>query len=220
MPPLLAGLGALGLLFGLAVVASAGQPGEGILVARNGIRMNDDLWRVARAMRAATPSWVPVIITSGARSAESQAASMAYKVDHGEALSVVYDDRAAARLMALPKPVHREGAGPYAYDNVGPWAAEIRRLVAEGLLPARHLRVPPGALDLHTRTLSPAAVAELVAAAQRLGFHTLLETTPPHLHIDHFDHIAYPNGLAAAVGDRRGLPRRVRVDREQWRDAA
>lgn len=203
--PILAGLGAGGL-FGLVLVASTGQSGSGIgeLTIRPAARMNEGLWRVARAMRAETPSSVPIIVTSGARSPEGQAAAMAYKVDHGEALTVLYDDRVAARLMALPKPVHREGGSPYSYDNVGPWAAEIRRMVAEGVMEVWHLRNPPGGLDLHTRTLSPSAVRELQAAAARLRIHALLETTPPHLHLDRFDHIAYPQGLAVSG---RGLRR-------------
>jgi len=217
--PILVGVGGLGILFGLVVVANVGQSGQSyppnVLLARPGVRMTEPLWRVARALRGQTPAWVPVIITSGARSPEGQAASMAYKVDHGEPLTTIYDDRAAARLMALPKPVHRAGGGPYTYDNVEPWAAEIRVLLAEGLIPAKHLRVPPGALDLHTRTLSPAAVGALRAAVARLGFHGLLETVPPHLHVDHFDAVAYPEGLPVVGARRRGL-RRAR--RAEWRD--
>jgi hypothetical protein len=61
-------------------------------------------------------------------------------------------------------------------------AATLQAQVDRGLYVSRHMR--GDALDLRTRGLSTAEVGRLEDAVRGLGANTLLEQTPPHLHVE------------------------------------
>jgi len=137
------------------------------VTAGSEVELNPSLSFFLQRLRAAVPD-VPIHVNSGYRSPQAQARAMLAKVQMGENLSALYGAKAQA-LLRLPL-------------DPRVWTAAIEALRRRGIYMSPHMR--GDALDLRTRDLSPSQVAQLANAAARLGGRPLLESTPPHLHID------------------------------------
>jgi uncharacterized protein YcbK (DUF882 family) len=111
-----------------------------------------------------------LVVTSGYRSPSAQARAMLAKVQQGgpEELRIYGDRAAVAALLALPR---TESA----------WTAQIAEWADAGRYLSRHQTGK--ALDLRTRDVAPDRVRQIEATARALGWRTLLETVPPHLHL-------------------------------------
>lgn len=112
-----------------------------------------------------------LVVTSGYRDAAAQARAMLDKIEQGGPDELrIYGDRAAvAALLALPR---TEAA----------WTAQIAAWEAAGRRLSRH-QTGRG-VDIRTRDIDPARVRQIETAARALGWDTLLEGIPPHLHLE------------------------------------
>jgi hypothetical protein len=136
-------------------------------MARLTVGMN----RYVEALKAAAPG-VPIYVTSGERTPEEQADAMLKKLQLGgsaELYKTYQDDRAIASLLTVP-------------PSTAAWADAIRRLAATGTTISRHLF--GRAIDLRTKDLSASQIDTLKRAVAATGGRYLLESTPPHLHVD------------------------------------
>lgn len=157
----------------------AEAPVAGQLTIRSGVVLNEGQAAFVHALRAVLDPGVPLTVTSGTRTPERQASAMLGKWTAGEArgpgggakeLHDIYgDDDAISVLLQLPR-------------EAGVWAGQIAAWAAQGRLLSRHQR--GDAVDLHTASLTTAQRDALIAAAKQLGARTLLESAPPHLHVD------------------------------------
>ena len=129
-----------------------------------------EVW-LAQLARAAADAGLPAIhVTSGTRTAASQAAAMLAKVERGEDLAALYsDDAAVAVLLGLPR-------------TVDAWTAQIQTWVDSGRYLSAHLRAD--AVDLRSKDLSAEQVAKLRDVAKGLGAETIIESD--HLHLEDF----------------------------------
>lgn len=187
----------------------ATEPASGALVIRPGVVLNEGQAAFVHALRAVLPPEVPLTVNSGTRTAEAQASAMIKKWQAAEAnraaavaagkpptktgdqeLHDIYgDDAAISALLALPR-------------EVGVWAGQIAAWAASGRTLSRHQR--GDAVDLHTATLPLAQRDALIAAAKSLGARTLLESAPPHLHVDLPP--AFAGTATAAARDEAAAP--------------
>lgn len=112
-----------------------------------------------------------LVITSGYRSPSAQARAMISKVQQGgpQELGIYADKAAIAELLALPL-------------DVDAWAAKIGEWTAAGRYLSRHMR--GRAVDVRTRDVPMSRTIAVQGAAQALGWRTLLEGVPPHLHLE------------------------------------
>ena len=137
-------------------------------------------------LRAAVPASTPIYVTSGYRSPEAQAAALVTKRNLGDNLTALYGTSRIAPILA-------------AANTVAGMSAALREQMRNGLYLSRHMR--GDALDFRTTNLTSAQVAEIQRAAEALGAKTLVETTPPHLHVERIGGglLAIP-GAKAAIG--------------------
>ena len=125
-----------------------------------------------------------LVVTSGARTPETQADAMLTKLRLGENLLGLYTNQAAAREItdAYIAGVKAGHDGPTIRAAI---AAAIKAQVAAGVYISRHLN--EGAVDLRTRDLEPAAkdvLREIIAASPDVRLPALEETRPPHYHVE------------------------------------
>jgi hypothetical protein len=159
--------GAAPALSGPAPVA-APSPGGTWRAAGSAVVLSDELAFELDQLAAAVGG--ELVVTSGYRSPSAQARAMLAKVQEGgpEELRIYGDRAAVAALLALPR---TESA----------WTAQIAEWADAGRYLSRHQTGK--ALDLRTRDVDPARVRLMEATARALGWRTLLETVPPHLHL-------------------------------------
>lgn len=147
---------------------AAPSPGGTWRAAGSAVVISDELAAALDELAAAVGG--ELVVTSGYRAPGAQARAMLQKVaDGGPEQLRIYGDRAAiAELLKLPR---EEGA----------WTAQIAAWAAAGRYLSRHQT--GRAVDLRTRDVDPARVQLIEATARALGWSTLLETVPPHLHL-------------------------------------
>jgi len=142
---------------------------------------------------------VPLYVTSVVRTAREQAVVMLKKWQAAESgsgagagdaeLRTIYGAKAAA-FIAAPR-------------TVDGWEAVVRELQRTGRgFTSGHLG--GSAVDFRTRDLTSEQVAELVRAARAAGGRTLLETYPPHLHVDGFTAAAPPPSSSSSSSSGGG----------------
>lgn len=134
----------------------------------DGVELNPALSFFLQRLRATAPASVPIHVNSGYRSPAAQARAMLTKVQLGDNLRALYGAK-VERLLSLPL-------------DPAVWTQALQAMAAVGIYMSPHMR--GDALDIRTRDLSQDQIAALVAAAHQLGARPLLESTPPHLHID------------------------------------
>lgn len=145
---------------------------------QSGVVWSPSALAFVRKMRALLDPRVKLEVTSVTRTPERQANAMLTKYAYAEKrragggaaeIRKIYGSKADAFLSA--KPYTKEV-----------WAQVVRDLQARNLgFRSGHLMGT--AIDLHTASLSSSEVQLLIDAAQRAGGKTLLENSPPHLHV-------------------------------------
>jgi len=125
-----------------------------------------------------------LVVTSGVRTPERQAAAMFTKIELGEDLTKLYKNRQFAEDVTAAYPDLEQ-------------AAEIVQVYAAAGGGSTHLRGK--GIDLRTRNLTAAQRAELIQAVEALGQYALYEPTPPHLHIELKKNLTSRSTLPALV---------------------
>ncbi len=149
---------------------------EGVVVPE---ALEARLEAVARALFRATGR--RLLVTSGTRSAERQAAAMYVKARLGSNLRRVYRSDLAAPIVRAYRRGRKNKATKA--EIVAEMAAVIEAQMARGLYISRHLRA--GAIDVRSRGLSRNERQALRAAIRADGGIRLLEEgRPPHFHLE------------------------------------
>lgn len=168
MPWLLLGVAGLALLM-LSGRRSAG----GWTKANTGIVLSPAAVAWLDRLRAAVPSSIPIVVTSGTRTARSQARAMLAMVELGpdgvRQAYTDYPDDLVDELLALPRTLEA-------------WEPRVARAYASGEL-ASSGHLAGMAVDLRRRDWSAAQLETVVAAIKRLGGKPLVESAPPHVHV-------------------------------------
>ncbi len=133
----------------------------------SGVQMNPNLTGFMDALSLLVP--FDLVVTSGFRTPEAQAAAMFTKIDLGEDLTQLYRNKDFARQVTE------------AYPNKAAAAAVIERYAAAGG-GSTHLRGL--GIDLRTRDFTTAQRNELKEAVESMGNYALYEPEPPHMHIE------------------------------------
>lgn len=145
--------------------------GAGIHVL-GGVELTPALLRWLRDVRQRLT--FDIVVTSGVRTPEAQARAWKTKIDLGY---TVKDFEALYRRDDLVQEVFRDSD-----LSVEGMARVFAAQVARGDFLSSHLTAR--ALDLRTRGLTPGELGALRAAVTAVGGRTVLETRPPHLHVE------------------------------------
>ena len=155
-------------------VTSVNIPG---VTESDGVAWNNVTERFVRRLREVLDPNIPLHITSAVRTPETQAGAMIkkYKIGGAQEIRKIYG-RKAEYFLARPA-------------TESSWADVVRELIDKGILPSRHLK--GDAVDIRTRNLSSGEIDILISAALKAGAgKTLLETKPPHLHVDRIESVS------------------------------
>ncbi|MCB9743931.1 MAG: hypothetical protein H6740_15130 [Alphaproteobacteria bacterium] len=138
-----------------------------------GVVFNGQLLTFLALLRLRVPRRIPLVVTSGVRTAEAQAHALQRKRQLGDDLNLLYQrgygPQIVAQLLAVP-------------NEVPAMAAVLQRWMDQGVYMSRHMR--GDALDLRNRSLSAADQALIVQAVQSMGARALIEKTPSHIHLE------------------------------------
>ena len=138
---------------------------------KSGARMNPHLSQAAEKIAALLP--FDIVITSGVRDAREQAQAMFTKIIGGDNLIAVYaDDSFAQGVMDAYPDLDEATQFVQSYFDVGKGSNHGRG----------------DALDVRTTggssgQLNETQIAELIDATNSLGYWSLREYVPPHLHV-------------------------------------
>lgn len=125
----------------------------------------------------------PIVVTSASRSPQSQAAAMRTKLELGDNVMGLYrDKKAAGQIVKAYRKAKKSGANQAQVTDK--MANVIANQVSNGVYLSRHLH--EGAVDLRTVDLSATERKQLLAVVKEIPSVTkvILESTPPHLHIE------------------------------------
>ncbi len=126
-----------------------------------------------------------LVVTSGVRTPDAQASAMQKKQDAGGSFNIYKRQDLVREITAAPR---------------SQWAAVISRQVARGEYLSSHLS--GRAVDLRTRGLSSSEISDLSDAVRKLGAKPLVESAPPHMHVEGISGAwaaASPDAIAAAL---------------------
>lgn len=120
-----------------------------------------------------------IVITSGTRSTESQAAAMYGKASGGDKLSV-YKDQASAKEV-----LNAYDAGVKAKKTKTEIISDIKDKLDDqaknGKYISKHLK--KGAVDVRSRDMTETEKTNFKKAAAGIATTVILETVPPHFHL-------------------------------------
>ena len=120
-----------------------------------------------------------IVVTSGARSSSSQASAMYGKVSGGDKLTVYKDQRSAKEI------INTYDAGIKAKKSKAEIIADIKddidEQIKKGTYISKHLK--KGAIDVRSRDMSESDKTNFKKAAAGIALTVILETTPPHFHL-------------------------------------
>lgn len=123
-----------------------------------------------RALRANVPPSIPLYVTSATRTPEAQARALVEKRKLGDNLYKLYRAKNIVKaVLAVP-------------NTIAAMAPIIARFAQQGQFMSRHMR--GDAIDLRNRNLSPQQQDVVTAAGRRLGARVIVETKPPHIHME------------------------------------
>lgn len=108
------------------------------------------------------------VVTSGTRTPRQQALAMFNKIDLGDDLIAIYKDNEFAQAIID------------AYPNINEATDIVKEYAARGG-GSSHLRGL--GVDIRSRDLTRSQIQAVVDASKELGAFSLVETTPPHIHI-------------------------------------
>lgn len=121
------------------------------------------------------------VVTSGIRDPDSQAELIYGKLLAGEDLLKLYKDKSAVRELLDVFDDGRRGKRSRA-TIVAQLAGAIRGQMKRGIYISAHLKA--GAADVRSTTMSPTEKRAFIEAARDVGgFSIMLESTPPHFHM-------------------------------------
>jgi hypothetical protein len=132
---------------------------------------------IADAYNKATKKTITV--TSGTRTAASQAEAMYVKLEGGDKLTI-YKDQVSAQEI---KKAYDDGkaATKSKADIVKEMTSTIEAQIKKGKYISKHLKA--GAVDVRSKDMSNSEKAEFKKAAAATALSVILETTPPHFHL-------------------------------------
>jgi hypothetical protein len=121
------------------------------------------------------------IVTSGIRDPDSQAELIFRKLALGEDLLKLYKDKSAVLELKEVFDDGRKAKRPRA-TIVTQLATMIRAQMKRGIYISAHLKA--GAADIRSTSMTPSDKRAFVEAARDVGgFDIMLESTPPHFHL-------------------------------------
>jgi hypothetical protein len=142
-------------------------------------RVENKIQKLAGTLSALTGH--RLVVTSGTRTPDSQAAAMKAKMDMGESpLSLYANKSAASEVLNAYRYGNKIGLDDESTTSL--IAGVIQRQMDRGVYISRHLRA--GAIDLRTKDLTSYEKHVIRAAATQMGAKVLLESTPPHYHLE------------------------------------
>lgn len=120
-----------------------------------------------------------IVITSGIRTSHSQARAMYEKLAGGDDLAVYKNQSAAQdiRRIYLDGTTSNKSKDAIITDI----KAEIDTQIHNEIYISKHLR--QGAIDIRSRDMSDSEKEKLKQAAEGIVETVILETTPPHFHV-------------------------------------
>lgn len=134
--------------------------------------------KIADAYHLATNK--KIVVTSGARTAQSQAEAMYSKLAGGDNLAV-YSNQSAARKI---KEIYEKGmAAKKKKDTlIKEIKTEIDNQIKKGVYISKHMK--KGAIDIRSKDMNMSEKEQLKKAAKGVAVTVILETTPPHFHLE------------------------------------
>lgn len=133
---------------------------------------------VAEAFRKKTGK--TFVVTSGTRDPDNQAELIYAKLAAGEDLLKLYRDKSAVLELVRVFDSSRDAKKSRA-TTISLIAATIRAQIKRGIYISAHLRA--GAADVRSSTMSPTERRTFAEIAKDAGLGVILETTPPHFHL-------------------------------------
>lgn len=120
-----------------------------------------------------------ITVTSGTRTAQSQAAAMYGKLAGGDQLTV-YSNQSAAKKI---KKAYDDGvvAKKSKADIITEMKKVIDDQIKNGIYLSKHLK--KGAIDVRSKDMSSDEKEKFKKAAKGIATTIILETTPPHFHL-------------------------------------
>ena len=120
-----------------------------------------------------------IVVTSGIRSAQSQAEAMYAKLVGGDSLSIYVDQTAAKKIKEIYERGVKEKKGKEAL--VKEMKEEIDKQIGKGVYLSKHLK--KGAVDVRSRDMTSSEKEAFKKAAKDVADSVILETIPPHFHL-------------------------------------
>ena len=120
-----------------------------------------------------------IVVTSGTRTAKSQAEAMYGKLSGGDTLTV-YKNQTAAKEI---KKAYDDGvtAKKSKKEIINDIEKIIDGQIKNGTYISKHLK--KGAVDIRSRDMSSGEKSKFKQAAKGIAIKVILETTPPHFHL-------------------------------------
>ena len=109
-----------------------------------------------------------IVLTSGFRTPDAQAAAMFYKISQGEDLAELYNDRFAKEVTD-------------AYPDRAAGAAAVQAYIDRGGGTTMHLS--GNAVDIRTRDKTQSEIDLIMRTVEEMGDRALYEPVPPHIDI-------------------------------------
>jgi len=132
---------------------------------------------LADAFHAATLR--DIVVTSGLRSAHSQAVAMYDKLAGGDDLAIYRQQDAAQAIRQR----YTDGLQQHQSRDtiVARMEAEIEQQISMGIYLSAHLR--NGAVDIRSRDMTDSEKQAFMAIAEQMAESVILEAIPPHFHV-------------------------------------
>jgi len=120
-----------------------------------------------------------IVVTSGARSSQSQAEAMYGKLAGGDKLTVYSNQTAAKEIKkAYDDAVTAEKSKS---DIISDMKSVIDNKISKMIYISKHLKT--GAVDVRSKDMTTAEKSHFKSAATGIAIKVILETTPPHFHL-------------------------------------
>ncbi len=133
--------------------------------------------KIADAYHTATKKTITV--TSGTRSVSSQAEAMYGKLVGGDQLTVYRDQVSAKEIKKAYDDAKKAKKAKTAI--VKDMTTAIEAQIKKGKYISKHLKA--GAVDIRSKDMTPTEKEEFKKAAKAVAKTVILETTPPHWHL-------------------------------------
>jgi len=120
-----------------------------------------------------------IVVTSGIRTSQSQADAMYGKLSGGDKLTVYGQQTAAQKIRKIYDAAVK--AKKTKDQIIADIKSEIDDQIKKQIYISKHLR--KGAIDVRSRDMSNTEKDKLKLAAKGIAIKVILETTPPHFHL-------------------------------------